>query len=428
MMRPFRLVVALGLAMLVIGELFASEPKRETSDLARSSQDWPWWRGPQRTGIANAQQSPPRNWDDSKNVRWMAELPGRGHGSPIVIGDRVVVTTAESDLKLQSVICLDRASGKRRWKTVVHRDGLPPKSNKKSSDASTTAASDGSGIYVNFMSHGAVYTTALSMEGEQLWQQKISDYIVHQGYGSSPAVYRDLLIVSADNKGGGAIAALDRETGEFVWRRERPSLPNYPSPIVLNLYGKDQLLLTGCERVSSFDPLSGKTLWEFEGATTECVTSTVTDGERIFTSGGYPRNHVAAVRADGSGKIEWENTTRVYVPSMLVKDNHLYAVADAGVAICWDSQTGEQRWKHRLGGTFTASPVMVGNLIYATNEAGRTFVYHATPAKFELLAQNQLGDEVFATPTICDGRIFMRVAENQGDARRERLYCLMKQD
>src|SRR5205814_107416 len=151
------------------------------------------------------------------------------------------------------------------------------------------------------------------------WQTKITDYVLHQGFGSSPAVYQSLVIVSADNKGTGVIAGLNRVTGKIVWKQERPKTPNYTSPIILRVDDREQLLFTGCDLVTSFDPLTGKKLWEIGGSTTECVTSTVTDGQLIFTSGGYPKNHLSAVRADGSGKIVWENKTRVYVPSLLVR-------------------------------------------------------------------------------------------------------------
>jgi outer membrane protein assembly factor BamB len=144
----------------------------------------------------------------------------------------------------------------------------------------------------------------------------------------------------------------------------------------------------------------------------------------VLTSGGYPRNHVAAVRADGSGRSAWENNVRVYVPSMLIQDDILYAVTDDGVAMCWRAATGEELWKGRLGGTFSSSPVLVGPHIYATNEAGRTFIFRATPERFELVAENQLGDDVFATPAICGGRIYLRVAEQEGEKRQEYLYCI----
>jgi outer membrane protein assembly factor BamB len=213
-----------------------------------------------------------------------------------------------------------------------------------------------------------------------------------------------------------------------VWKIERPKVPNYTSPIILPIGGRDQLLFTGCDLVTSLDPLTGKTLWEIAGSTTECVTSTVTDGKLIFTSGGYPKNHLSAVLADGSGKIAWENGSRVYVPSMIVRDGHLYSVLDAGVAMCWRCTDGKELWKGRLGGTFSASPVLVGDDLFATNEAGHTFIFKATPEKFELVGENQLGDEVFATPTFCGNRVYFRVAQRTDGKRQEWLYGLGKGD
>lgn len=385
--------------------------------------DWPWWRGPQRNGKAAADQSVPLEWSATKNVAWKAEIPGRGHGSPTVVGERIFLATSDEESGSQSVLCFDRSTGKQRWQTQVHASGGMRK-NVKSSNASSTVACDGERIFINFPNSEAVYTTALSLDGELLWQTKITDYQIHQGYGSSPAVYQSLVLVSADNKAGGVIAALDRKTGEFVWKRERAEKPNYPSPILLHTAGRDQLLMTGTDLVTSFDPLTGKTLWEVEGATTECVTSTVTVGDLMFTTGGYPESHMSAVRTDGSGETVWRTNTRVYVPSLLAVGNVLFGVMDAGVAACWESESGEDLWKERLGGTFTASPVLVGDKIFATNEAGETFIFRADAEKFELIGKNQLGDEVFATPTICGGRIYMRVTERDGDLNRQMLYCL----
>src|SRR5262249_44833369 len=209
--------------------------------------------------------------------------------------------TADHEREVQSLLCYHRQTGKRLWQTEVHRGGFEKKGNSKSSLASSTVACDGRRVFINFLHAGAIYTTALNREGKLLWQTKVTDYVLHQGFASSPAVYGPLVIVSADNKGGGVIAALDRATGKSVWKRERPKLPNYTSPIILNVAGRDQLLLTGCDLVTSLDPLTGKTLWEIQGSTTECVTSTVTDGQLIFTSGGFPPNHVSAVRNRGSG-------------------------------------------------------------------------------------------------------------------------------
>lgn len=405
---------------------FAAEPSNKDR-IEFAPTDWPWWRGPNRNGVAAADQTPPLKWSETEGTLWATPIPGRGHSSPTVVGDQVFLATAEHDREVQSVLCFDRQTGKRLWQTDIHHGTFEPvlkKGNSKSSLASSTVACDGQRIFINFLHDGAVYTTALSREGKQLWQTKITDYVLHQGFGSSPAIYQSLVIVSADNKGGGLIAALDRVTGAFVWKQERPKFPNYTSPIILNVAGREQLFFTGCDLVTSFNPLTGKKLWEIEGSTTECVTSTVTDGQLIFTSGGYPKNHLSAVRADGSGKIAWENGSRVYVPSMLIRDGHLFAVLDAGVAMCWKSDSGKEVWKGRLGGTFSASPVMVGEHLFATNEAGQTFIFKATPAAFDLVAENSLGAEVFATPTICGSRIYFRVAKQVDGERRESLLSL----
>lgn len=396
----------------------------ETSDISFDAGDWPGWRGPSGNGIAEASQKPPLHWDKSKNVVWKTAIPGRGHSSPTVVGDSVVLTTAEEDREVQSVLCFDRKTGQQRWRTEVHQGGLVHKGNKKTSQASSTVACDGQRLFVNFLNSDAIYTTALDLDGKQLWQAKVADFATHQGFGSSPALYGPLLFVTADSRGGGAVAALDRVSGKVEWQVQRPEKANYAPATVLQAAGRDQLVVHGCDLIAGFDPLTGKKLWEFEGATTECVTTLVTDGERVFASGGYPRKHVQAVLADGSGKTAWESNVQVYVPSMVVDQGCLFAVQDGGVAICWKSDTGQELWKERLGGTFTASLVLVGENIFATNESGQTFVFQANPTRFQRVAENKLGDEVYATPAICGGRIYMRVVEHSGEQRQEMLFCL----
>ncbi len=398
--------------------------------MAIDAADWPWWRGPTRNGVAAADQSPPLEWDEEKNVLWKVAVPGRGHASPTVVGNRVFLAIADDERQIQAVHCFDRNTGRELWKNIVHQGGFEfsgREPNGKSSMASSTVACDGERLFVSFLNHETVVTTALTIEGKSLWQTKITDYKLHQGYGSSPTLYGPLVIVSADNKGGGALVALERTTGKVVWKHERPELPNYPSPIVLPVAGRDQLILVGCDLIASFDPLTGKKLWEVPGATTECVTSTVTDGELVVTSGGYPENHISAVRADGSGEVVWKNSTRVYVPSMLFHEGFLYAVTDAGVAICYDMATGKSTWKQRMGTTFTSSPVLVGELIFVTSDEGKTFIYRANPEKFELVGENDLAAEVIATPAICGSRIYLRVAKQIEGRRQEMLYCLSEE-
>lgn len=421
MLRRSLMLVTIAFAA-VLPAIAADRPRT----VALTPADWPWWRGPHRNGVAPASARPPLEWSATKNVRWKAPVPGRGHGSPCVFGNRVFLQTADETAGVQSVLCFDRETGRRLWKADVHRGGLSKKGNRKASQASSTPACDGRRIYVNFLNRGAVHTTALDLDGKPIWRTKITDYVVHQGYGSSPALYGPLVIVSADNKGGGMVAGLQRDSGKVVWKKTRPKTANYASPVILNVAGKDQVLFIGCNLVSSLDPLTGKTNWEISGATTECVTSTVTDGSVVITSGGYPKNHVAGVRGDGSGKVVWEQKTRVYVPSMIIRDGYLYAVTDSGVTICWKSDTGREIWKHRLGGTFTASLVLVGRNLIATNERGRSFVFKANPKRFEPVAVNQLGDEVLASPAVSGKLLLLRVAERVDGRRTEALYCIGK--
>ncbi|WP_253158179.1 outer membrane protein assembly factor BamB family protein [Stieleria tagensis] len=406
----------------------ASAADADSTTPTFESTDWPCWRGPDHNGIASSDQDPPTEWSETENVVWRTAIPGRGHGSAMVFGDAVYVPTADAERTVQSVICLDRETGKQRWEAIVHQGKAENKStrqaNERASFASSTIATDGQRLFVNFLYGDAVFTSALDLQGNVLWQQRLCDYILHQGYGSSPTVYRQLVIAAADNKGGGAIVAMNRDSGEVVWRRDRPAKPNYASPVVFTIDGQDQLIVTGCDLVTSLDPATGQTRWEIEGATTECVTTSVTDGTHVFSSGGYPDNHISAVVADGSGKVAWRTKTRDYVPSMLQRDGVLYATLDAGIATCIECETGETLWKARLGGTFSASPVMVGDLIYATNEQGETFVFKANRESFEQVAHSKLGESVFATPTICGGRIYTRVAHYENDKRQEYLYCI----
>lgn len=385
--------------------------------------DWPCWRGPTHDGQARAGQAVPLEWSDSKNVVWSVDVPGRGNGSPTVIGRHVYLATCDEAAGSQTVLAFDRATGTPAWQTVVHASGAMRK-NEKSSGASTTVAGDGERLYVTFANGDAVTCSALAPDGKLLWQTRVCDYAIHQGYGASPLVQGGRVFVVADHRNKGRVAALDPATGKVLWEKERPPAPNYSSPVIWRLFDREQLILTGCDKVAALDPATGETLWEREGATTECVTTTVTDGQRVYSSGGYPRNHVAAYRADGSGKLDWENGDRVYVPSLLYAKGHLHAILDAGIAACWDAATGEEKWKLRLGGNFSASPVMLDDVIFATSETGETHVFRASPGKIEPIAVNRLGSEAFATPAICGGRIYHRVAVTAGDLRQEKLFCI----
>lgn len=387
------------------------------------SSDWPAWRGPTMDGHAAAGQKLPLKWSENENVLWKAAVRGRGHGSPIVVGDQVVLATADTETEEQLVLCFDRTTGKKRWETVVHRGNLNTKGHKISSQASSDVVSDGGRFFVNFFNNGAIFTTALDFAGKQLWQRRVCDFQVHQGFGSSPVVYQNIVLVSADHRGGGKMTGLSKLTGEIVWQQDRPPVANYATPAVLTAAGKVQAVLAGCNKVESFDPLTGKKFWSIDGSTEETVVTAVTDGSRVFLGGGYPKNHTMALEADGSGKIAWENVTKTYVPSMLVKNGHVFAIGDAGRATCWKSATGVELWNEKVDREFYGSPVMADSRIYVTSKGGVTSVFEATPEKFTLLGQNQLGDESFSTPAICDSRIYLRSAKTS-PTRQEYLWCI----
>lgn len=183
-------VLLLTVFCLATSSLLGAAETREESDagpITVSPNDWPWWRGPQRNGIAAADQKPPMTWSDKENVVWKTPVSGRGHGSPTVVGNQIFLATADHDSEVQSVLCFDRLSGKQLWQTEIHRGGFEKKGNEKSSLASSTLACDGQRVFINFLNGGAIHTTALSLNGQKLWQTKITDYVLHQGFGSSPA-------------------------------------------------------------------------------------------------------------------------------------------------------------------------------------------------------------------------------------------------
>lgn len=390
---------------------------------AAPAPDWPAWRGPTNDGHAAAGQTVPVKWSESEKVIWRAPIRGRGHSSPSIAGPRIYLTTADPATQEQLVICLERATGRPVWETVVHRGEIDAGNHRNSSPAAASVAWDGDRLYVNFPNRKGIYTSALDPDGRLLWQTRVADFVMHQGFGSSPVVHESLVIVSADSRGGGKIAGLDRRTGKIIWEHLRPKIANYTTPAVVRAAGRLQVVLGGCNLVTSLDPLTGRKLWEIEGSTEECVTTAVTDGHRVFVSGGYPRNNLTAVEADGSGRIAWQNNTRAYVPSALVKAGHLFTVLDAGHVVCWKADTGAEVWREKVDRDFYASPVMLGDLVFVTSLKAVTSVFEATPQKFRLVAQNKLGDEAIASPVICGNRLYLRSAVGV-DPRQDTLWCI----
>ena len=390
-----------------------------------SENDWPWWRGPTRDGKAVAGQKVPTTWSNTDNVRWKTKVPGMGHASPTVVGSLILLASADAEKKTQSILAFDRESGKARWSTVVMEGGLPEKIHKNNTHASGTVACDGERAFAIFFNNDAIQIVAVNMAGKKLWQKKAGTFAPRKyefGYGASPLISGAHVVVAADYEKGGFLVAFDRVTGEEAWRVKRDEMINYSTPVLTTVDGKEQILLGGNLSVTSYEPASGKLLWKAPGPSKATCATLVTDGTRVFSSGGYPEKFTVCV--DASGKEHWRNNQKSYEQSMMVHEDHLYTITDAGIAYCWRIKDGKEMWKARLKGPVSASPILVDDIIYQSNEVGTTFVFKADPSGFDLLAENQLENVSFATLSICGNRIYTRVANRSDGAREEWLYCL----
>lgn len=385
--------------------------------------DWPWWRGPNLDGIARPQDVP-IEFSDTKNVVWSTDVPGRGHASPTIWRDRIFLATAIDDKQEMYLLAYDRRSGKELWKTLVHQGGFMKRSHRQNSHASATPACDGERVLMPFIHDGGLWVTATDLDGNLLWQTRAGDYDAIYGFGMSPAIYGNLVIVAGDNDQTGAfMAALHRKTGQLVWRVERPKIDTYGTPIVPRVAGRDQLLIGGGGYLMSYEPNTGELNWRCLGPTTETTANTVAfSADHVFVSGGYPKPYILmCVRADGRGDVTkthlvWKvNRKMPYVPSPLYHDGLLYIADDWGFGNCLDAKTGRFIWSQRLGGDFTSSPVLCGDRIYVANEAGEIYVL-AAGRKYKQLAKNAMNDGIMATPTIAGNRIYVRTLS--------KLYCV----
>jgi outer membrane protein assembly factor BamB len=405
-----------------------SKPLEPVAEASFGSDDWPAWRGPNRNGIAD-DQSVPVSWNTSENIVWKSDVPGRGHSSPTVVGDRIFLTTADEAKQTQSVICFERHSGKQLWITPLSEGGFPQarQMHEENSHASCTVACDGQHLFVAFLNHEAIHVSALDLEGKILWQKKAGSFDSNFGYAPSPTIHKSLVIVAADHQGGGFLAAYHRKTGDIVWRKQRPVHASYSSPIVANVAGKDQLLISGAFKVWSYNPDTGEENWSVKGTARSTCGTVIVEDELVFASGGWPESETLCIKADGSGKVLWRITDKSYVTSILSHKGYLYSVdSEQGTAYCWNAQTGKQAWQQRLPGgkKIRSSPSLVRDNLYITNVRGTTYVLKADPKKYQLVAQNQLGNECYSTPSICGGKIYLRAAERSSKSRKETLYCI----
>ena len=411
-----------------------------------AAQNWPSFRGPNASGVADG-ASPPARWDAVKSirVRWKTEIPGLGHSSPVVWGDRIFVTTAVSsdpkvefaprmeqaleaakDLSSHSwrVYCLDKNTGKILWERTAYTGVPKTKRHPTASHASATPVTDGQRVVAFFGSEGLY---AYDFSGKPLWKQNLGiidpgflyDPDFSWGTGSSPVIYRNLVIVQCDKQKDSFIAAYDLQDGRLVWRAARDELSSWSTPTVYQGKSRAELIASG-RHIRGYDPMTGEQLWKLSGQAQYSIATPVAAHDLIFINDGYGVPSIQpfyAIRAGSSGDIsnphiawsmkrggQWSMTTP------LVYGELLYTCANNGILACYNARSGERVYYQRIGGKgggYTASPVAADGKVYFTSEDGDVFVIRAGP-KYEELAANPMGETCMATPAISEGVIFIR--------------------
>ncbi|MGB7346887.1 MAG: PQQ-binding-like beta-propeller repeat protein [Pirellulaceae bacterium] len=392
---------------------------------------WPQWRGPSSDNHAAEGNTVPLRWDfqSGNNIHWKLKIPGRGHSTPIVIDDGIFMTTADLQAGTQSLVKVGREIGLVVDQWVIHRGTLPENIHSNNSHASPSPAFDGRHVIVAFHTDDAIWLTAMTTSGQEVWQVKVCDFkpsLFQFGYGASPIIEDDLVIVAGEYDGADSgLYAHDCRTGKQVWKTKRPSNLNFASPIVHTIAGRRQILLAGADMMTGYDVASGNLLWKVD-TTTEAICGTVvSDGRRVMVSGGNPKSGIWCVMADGSQKLLWENNVKCYEQSLLTIDNYVFAFSDSGVAYCFRTVDGKEMWKKRLiAGRTSSSPLLVGDRIYIGSEKGTVYVVKAVPDRFELLAEYPTGDSLFASPVVVDNRMYLRTATGSGSDRQEYLIAI----
>ncbi|MEX2026074.1 MAG: PQQ-binding-like beta-propeller repeat protein, partial [Pirellulaceae bacterium] len=382
--------------------------------------------GPRGDG-SSLEENIPTEWDgaSSKNIAWKTPIPGTGHSSPIVWQDRVFIVSCLSDTQERVLLSLDRRTGKVLWQSTVLKAPLENKHNLNS-HASGTPATDGKLVYVTFLeidgttavggrsTPGEMVVAAYDFAGNQKWQVKPGRFASVHGFCSCPVIFEDKLIVNGDHDGDGYIVALDKETGKEVWKVGRPNnTRSYVTPIIRDIAGRTQMILTGSKCTASYDPRTGKELWYMDGPTEQFVASPVYDGKYVYLTAGFPDWHILAIDPRHSGRvgdeaIQWRtNKGCSYVPSPVLGGEHFLVVADNGIGSCYHAQSGELKWSERIGRHYSASLVTVGGLVYFLDDDGKMKVVRPGE-ELEVVATNELGEYCYASPAISQGQLFIR--------------------
>jgi outer membrane protein assembly factor BamB len=420
--------------LLVIGQcalVLADEP----------ASYWPAWRGPLATGVA-PEGDPPLVWDeaDGTNIRWKTPMPGRGHSTPIVWGERIFLTTAipigpalppkpstapgnHDNLPVTHrqqfvALAIDRASGKIVWQRKL-REALPhEQGHQTASLASASPVTDGERLFVNFGSFGLY---CLDFEGQTLWQADFGPMqsLHGHGEGSSPVLYGDLLVVNWDHEGQSFVVALDKRTGVERWKVDRQEITSWATPIIALHAGRPQLIISGTSKIRGYDLAIGRVLWECGGLSANVVATPVSDGRMVFAGSSYDKRALLAIdlagaKGDitGTKHVVWSRFRGTpYVPSPLLYDGKLYYLTHyQGILSRVDGVTGEDEpGAIRLAGigNIYASPVGAAGRVYVTDLDGATAVVSHTGAP-RVLAINRLKEPIAASAAIAGRDMFLR--------------------
>ena len=404
-------------ACLLIGLLLAWGTADATAE------DWPEFRGPTGQGLSSA-TSLPVKWDLQANVQWKVPVPGKGWSSPIVHDGHIFLTTAvpseEDPSKRQSLraLCLDAARGETLWDVEVFIKQMRPGEtiNPKNSFASPTPITDGKHVFVHFGPDG---TACLDRDGKRIWANDRLRYNPEHGAGGSPVFCGSRLVFHCDGVVDPFVVALDRDSGTVAWRTYRPSMASpkwsFATPLVIEVEGTRQLVSPAAQMVCSYDPSSGEELWRVRYPNKwSIVPRPVFSHGLVFVCTGYDGPaELLAIRPTGAGDVTdshvaWRTDNNVpQIPSPLVVENELFLVSNNGIASCRDVETGALRWRHRVGGSFSASPVYAAGCIYMVSERGVCTVI-AAGRQYQELATNDLQEPTLASCAVVDSAIIVR--------------------
>jgi outer membrane protein assembly factor BamB len=399
---------------------------------AGAPHDWPEYRGPRADG--HAPGALPLTWSESEGVAWKTAIHGRGWSSPVVHDGRVWLTTADPEGHEQSVLCVDLASGKVLLDRVLFRNEEPAKRNKLNSYASPSPVVEPGRVYLHFGSYGTVCLDARSFEEQ--WRRSDLNCDHMEGPGSSPILFADLFIVHVDGGDVQYITALDKQTGADRWRTERSvdytdvaldMRKSYSTPLVVEVGGQPQLVSSFSGGTCGYEPRTGIELWRVRHKGFSMSSRPLLGDGCVYVSTGFMRPELWQLRLGGEGDVTdthvgWRVVRGIpTMPSPVLADGLIYTVSDGGVASCLDAASGEERWRKRVGGDYSASVLYAEGRVYFFDRVGRTTVVKAGD-EFEELTVNQLDAGFMASAAVAEGALLLRTETHlyRVDAARER--------